>query len=276
MTDKHVLSALIVEKTSEAAEAFTSAYGAEFLFEPCDFTNTLHRAVQSLIETEFLVCFIGDHFTPDELASFFRDVHKIDRKNACVYVQVRNTIAPDFDRSSVVPIGFKTAISPAATHKDKEVLTEAVKEFLFETEVAKRVIDVDKATKLLLKEIDMVAKERKRGANKTFSGIAAEFITLQTEFAGEVLDKYFTQLTDKTEKAAPQKIFTIAVPASILSKNLPKLEHDKYTGVSHRVWDKLLNKHGVGATQKPKRNNPFAEEDAKKAAAQKDEPGNDG
>ncbi len=185
------LITLIVDANSANAEALANAYRPDVDFGECDFANSAHNAIQSHLQTFYKLCLVSEHFSHDELKSFFDDVNKIERKDVCVFVQVRETVELDFDRSSLVDQGFTSVISRAGTYKDKEALKAAVKIHLREFEVARRTVDVNSAIRLLLAELHRVSEDRRRGRASTFNTLTMDFISMQTQFDAEILHKYY-------------------------------------------------------------------------------------
>jgi len=248
------IATLIVDASSAEAEAqaLRKSLAPEFAFTSVDFTNSILKALQSLCETDYHVCFISEKFPKVELEGFFRDAASLNKRTACVFVQVRESVEGAFDRTSLRQLGFTTVISRAGTRSDKQVLKDALQEFLHAREVEKRVTTIDRSLKLVLEEIDRVSRERKRGQNKIYGGIVAEFIEGQTHFDEQVLQEYYEKLASQADQRPPAEASKINVPEAVLARKLPKLEQGKYTGVSHRVWNKLLRHHGVEEGKKGK------------------------
>ena len=239
------LVTLIVDATSANAEALANAYRPDIDFGECDFANSTHHAIQSHLQTYYKLCLVSAHFSQDDLKSFFDDVNKIERKDVCVFVQVREALEPDFDRASLIDQGFTTVISRAGTYKDKEALKAAIKVHLREFEVARRTIDVNSAIRLLLAEVHRVSEDRRRGRESTFNTLTMDFISMQTEFDAEILNKYYEALIKQCEEAKPVKVAKVKIPKKLLDKKLPNLTDESYIGVSSRVWDKIVKIHGV-------------------------------
>ncbi|MDC0358279.1 hypothetical protein OAO01_05625 [Oligoflexia bacterium] len=239
------LIVLFIGRDIEAASDLTKVYGSDFCFEECDFTNKLHKAIQSVRDIAYNLCFISDQYSMAETRSFFADYEKLDKDQVCVFVQVRDQLEKDFDRTSLSAAGFTTIISRIGTHADKETLRETLKTLLFQDAIREKKITVEVALDIVLRDLDKVARERKRGRDCKLDKLAVDFIALQTEFNEEVLQKYFNQLAEKTGEAEPQNQHEVKIPTQVLQRQLPNLKSNTYTGASSRVWAKLLKRYGL-------------------------------
>ena len=239
------LRALVVDKKPALSKELKRALLPEIEFLFIDFANSVRRAILSQSDESYNVCFISDVFTDEEVEMFFADIVKLGRQNACLFVKVVGELDPDFDRASLREKGFTTVITNKGTHNDKESLNEVFQEFLAESEVERKVRNVDDVMSLLVREIDKVAKDRKRGIDRKFNTISIDYIAEETTFHEDVLMEYFTALGNKTQQT-PEKLYNrLAVPENVVSRDLPNLKDGTYTGVSQRVWDKLTAKYGV-------------------------------
>ena len=241
------LVTLIIDQRADLAEALTTALRPEVELDEIDYTSSVHRAIQSHIQVDYNVCFISDKFPIEDLQTFFDDFKKLEKKaeHACVFIQVKEKIADDFDPEPLKALGFTAFITRKGTFQDKESVREALHDFFHEKEVETRTFNTSKALNVWLGEIDRVARDKRRGKESKMNTIAAEGISRETEYDEEVLKRYYDELEKRTEDAAPEESTHIEVPENVMKRDLPKLEQNKYVGASSRVWNKLLKMHGV-------------------------------
>lgn len=244
------LKALVIDITSATADELEDAYSSEFTFESIESVNTVLKAIQFLMTAEFNICFIGETFAQADVQSFFNDYKKLNKEYGCVFVQARSKVDLDFDRSSLQSLGFHTVISKVGDHRDKSALWDAVKIIIERKEHEDTVNSLDTIIDNLTEEIDKVALERKRGAKTRLSTIYANYLRESAGRFKGLADEFYHRLFDTTEECTPFAHTEVNIPDDVLKKNLPHLHKDTYKGQSHRVWGKLLNKHGV--TDKPK------------------------
>lgn len=239
------MAALIVGKDAEAATALLKALSTEIKFPVSAVVPSVLNAVEMMAEDPFSVCFIEDSFPMGELETFFKDIKGLGQLDTCVFVQIRTVLAPDAHRGSLKHMGFSTIISAKGSDADREALIKALKTCFHEREIKVRKVDISAVMEKLLRKIDYAADDVRRGREvKNLDIIPAELVELHTEFDREVLEGYFSALSETAEKSKPIEIERLEVPDHILGKNLPGLSKDTYKGASHRVWDKLANKHG--------------------------------
>lgn len=237
-------------------EEIQTAYSSEFEFDELDFVNTVHKAIQAHMGSDFNVCFVGERFNTTELQSFFTDFKKLKKENTCIFVQVRDKVDLDFDRDSLHAIGFETVISKIADHRDKTALWAALKKIIDRKEHLDTLGKLDSIIDNLTEEIDKVALERKRGAKVRLSTIYASYLRDSAGKFKGLADEFYQRLVGTTEDSTPFETTTVTIPDKVLAKNLPHLKKDTYKGQSHRVWEKLLSKHGSGDKSKPEVQEP--------------------
>lgn len=251
------LNVLVVspnDKHGKLANSLRETYGKDFPFSTVDFTPSLHLAVKSIEETEFHLCLISSNFGTAELTGFFADIKRIDEKDGCAYLQVHPEIFDITDLEAPKEVGFQSIISEVGTHSDKENLNAALEQWYAGEDTHEVKMDVASAINVLLRKIDDAASNLKRGIQTKIDAVPTEFITLKTVEDEGILSSYFKILRRKTQAAEPENADCLDIPEGIMQKSLPKLEKNKYTGVSTRVWRRLLKKHGVEeseATQDP-------------------------
>jgi len=246
------LVALIVDKRPDLAQELVKSLNQAFSFAESDFTNSVHRAVQSHLDGEYSICFISDEFPSEELSSFFSDMLKMERANKCVFLQVSEKEPTEELSKLAIEIGFHGFISRRGTSQDKETISQALKNTNHHQEVKKRTLDVRGAISLILRELDRVARERKRGIDRHMAAIPMSLVEIHSEFDPILIKRYFDELDRQASLYKPFKTHKVDIPDRILKKQLPGLAKDKYSGASHRVWEMLLDKHGVGAGLSPK------------------------
>jgi hypothetical protein len=239
-------TALVIDRKAEKAEELRKVLEPEFQFTSVEHTNSLLKAVQSHEEAEYKICLISETFPIDDLRIFFSDIKHLHRDLSCVFVVVKENLSEGPDEKSLQDIGVNLVISNKGTPKDKQALDNVVCDFFEKEELKKKVFNVNDTMDLLLNEIDKVAESKKRSRKKEidFDKLAADFINHQTEFDPKVLEKYYETLTVKSGEAEASIANSLEIPEEVLAKQLPGLENDTYTGISHRVWKKLQKKHG--------------------------------
>jgi hypothetical protein len=244
------LKVLIVDKREEDALVFAERMRPEFDFALTDTAKSLHQAIQILIEEEYDLCFVADLFNEDETQSFLKDLNNIGKDQQMVLIQLRLDVAANVKRDSYKLHGFPCLISRKADQNDKTALEECIRELVKRKEIVKRVLNIEDAMRLALKEIDRVAETQKRGATSNYDlkKFPMQFMEMQTEFDQEVLMQYFKTLDSQTENSKANNVQHLFVPEEILKKRyFPGLNQASYTGASHRVWEKLKKKFGVDA-----------------------------
>lgn len=236
---------LIIYKSVEMAEEFNAALLPEIHLVDFEVRRTLLKAIQSFRETDFDICFISDSFTVDELKPFFNDLKAVRRDSPCLFIQVRDSLEEGVQRNSLESIGFKTIINHKVTDGDKASMGDLLVEVMRRQEVKRRRIDVESAMKLIMLEIDRVAKDRKRGVERQFSrDMLSGFVTDQLDFHSEVAEAYSRALDTLADKGQPMRDVIIDIPSEILEKNLPGIVDGSYVGASLRVWEMLRDKYG--------------------------------
>ena len=245
MTENIVdINALIVSSAAEQAVDFADVLEKVFQSFSAEVATTLHEALDFQSLGKFNACFIADTFSEKEIQSFMQDMRKIGRDKSCVFIQMRNTVPDSFDRKSLHHLGYATVVTPAANTKDKQEMQIALKDALHAGDLRRRAKDIGTATKLVLREIDLTAADRKRGVDRHLPTKSNSFFKSQANFDGVLMDKYYEALEEGTAQATPAKNCSLEVPETVLQKQLPRLEKDRYKGTSRRVWRMLMGKHG--------------------------------
>ncbi|NLF24268.1 MAG: hypothetical protein GX589_01235 [Deltaproteobacteria bacterium] len=238
------LRALMVDQNSGADRNLAEALLPEISLTETNLTNTTHNALQAILEGEFHLCFVSDKVPPKEAEMFIRDVSSLKRKQECIFIQVRDQLPADFDRTSLKDMGFQCIISKTCSHDDKTILKNALQEYFHSCEIKRRVQNVDHAMKMALGEIDRAAENVRRGRKPDGHKLSLNFVTNQTEFDHCVLDEYYTTLEKKVEDSKPADAAELEIPSEVLRRALPCLSSKFYSGASHRVWKKLTKRYG--------------------------------
>lgn len=242
---QHV-NALLVGLPSDLSAFLIDLIEPQLYLEDHRSTKTLLQGLRACEKEVYDICLVADSFEPNNLQGFFRDVKKIPTAEHTVFIQIKEKLPPDFDYGWAKELGFNTVVSLRKTAKDREEIQEVLQGLQSKGEIARRIRDVESAMDLVLKQIDQVAEDRRRGRASEFNTISTDWCVDRTEYDEAVLNNYFETLEEQTEEAAPAEATEIEVPEKVLTKKLPYLEKNRYTGVSSRVWRKLLKKHGKG------------------------------
>ena len=243
------IRALVLDQNPAAAEALTASLRPDIVFQEVDYTSATHKAVQSFAAAPYHICFIAETFPIDELQVFFRDINKI--QNSCVFVQVRKHVEQDCDRTQLKDVGFSFIVSRQGTYADRSGVKEVICDLLFAQKIDEKVLEVNDSMHLVLAEIDRAAEDLKRGRHTKINKLPIDFVEYLTNFDEKVLSEYYEALGEQAEEAQPNEVEKLDVPQRILSRQLPQLNHDTYTGASHRVWRKLKKKYGRTAEGSP-------------------------
>ena len=221
---------------------------AGFRIDKVDAAATLPDALQLHINEHYDLCFLNDELPQQHLETFIKDYGKLERGESCVFAQLRDSVGSDFNRTSLRPIGFTTVVSRQIDQADKVALEYALQLRGRYVEVQRRVANVEKAVEVLIKEIDRLSKQKQRGKQGILKAIASRFIAEQTSYDQEILQRYYTELIEKTANISAPKATKISVPEEVLKHQLPGLKKDGYDGASDRVWDKLVKAFGLKRT----------------------------
>lgn len=243
------LVALVVHPEKSAITALTQRLYPEIQFMLVDYAHTLPDGFQSLLEKNYHICFIHSSYTAG-LGAFFSDMHRAGKDATCLFVQMWDMLPDDFNEAPALEAGFSTVISQDVTKDDREALKELLRIEMHRQEVTQRVQDVRQAIEFLVKELDRTARERHRGRQKKLDQLIRSFISSQTDFDAEILDDYFRALTEHTEATVPFRSRKLKVPRWVLKRSPPNLSKDTYTGISCRVWLKMLEKFGAPVSEK--------------------------
>ena len=246
-----VLKALLIDGSMTIAlEELEASLRPEIEFEYLDSVNTVHKAIQYHMDMDFQLCFIGDKFPPGEVTSFFSDFKKLQKGEGCVFVQLRDQVSASFDQRSLVSLGFNAVVSKKGTAEDKKVLDEVLQPFILQVEYQEIKSGLTNIVENLMREIDKVALERKRGKDIPLNSIYADHLRSSSEKFSQLQEDYLEKLVDRVEKAVPFSSPKLEIPETITKKNLPHLSRTTYAGQSHRVFDKLLKMHGKKGSDK--------------------------
>lgn len=234
---------LFVDSREDFAESFRELLWPEIrLKNKCNCSN-LTSAFQKHLEEDFAICFIGNTIK-EGLDSFFKDIETLGRTSSCVFVRVVNQLPPEVNRFAPAEPGFNLIISLEITAEDKSALIESLKREYHRQEVVTRSQDLETAVGLMLKEIDSVSKDAKRGKQRALNKLMTGLVELHADFDQNLLEQYFLTLADKAEESEPIRKLVREVPQAVLRRKLPKLNESGYGGVSSRVGEMILEKFG--------------------------------
>jgi len=208
----------------------------------------LTELLQLHINEHYDLCFLTDDLPQEHLATFINDYRKLERGESCVFAQLRDKVEADFKRTSLNEIGFTTVVSRLISQGDVIALQHALHMRGRYAKIQEKIANVEGAIQLLIKEVDKLSAQKRRGRKPLFKTVSGNFISGETKFDETVLTKYYDQLIAQTEKLAPPEATKIVVPEELLKKNLPGMTEDGYVGSSERVWKKLLRSFGLKKT----------------------------
>lgn len=240
-----VIKTLVVDSVNGSAEELSKILRPEIEFAESEQVSSLYKALQALDDCYFGLCLISEMYGQNDLDVFFNDIKRLQKNKGCLFVQVRELIPENFDRSSLSDTGFPTIISRKGTFGDKEALLAAYNSLVHAKEVRKKITDVKTSMDLLLHELDRVADDRKRGRQTKFNSVPGNLVSGHTMFDPEVLDNFFEKLEATAAAMPAEEIEKLDIPEKLLKEGLPGLSKEVYQGVSRRVWQRLKKKYGV-------------------------------
>lgn len=245
------LKGLIMDKNSGSLDELEACLKPDVEFEYLDLVTSIHKALEYHMEMDFQLCLIADTFPVNEVNSFLRDYDKLQKNPRCIFVQYKNTVDLDFNRDSLVSYGITTVISKTGDHKDKTALWNALKPLISKFEKKEIADSLDTMIDHLLTEVDRVAQDRKRGVTTKLHSVWGQHIADSSKKYEGLDQDFYNKLIKSTNESEPFSVTEIEVPEAVLGKNLPHLSKSNYKGRSNRVWNMLLNKHGIGAEKEP-------------------------
>lgn len=240
MNSQVINNALFVDSSKEGIFTLQQGLLPELQFSTSHGTCSLEEAFSRHVSFPYQVCFVSSTLGEDIL-TFIKDIQILGRDSSCVFIQVTDQ---ELGVSPQVPYGFKTIISRKTTLEDKEAIYKALNFIPREIEVKRKSLDLQQAAILLLREIDREAQQRKRGRAAPLNKLAQGLISSYTQSDPELLQNYYNALIELTQQAVPAEPSALVLPEGILDRDLPGLGSDGYSGVSHRVWEMLLDKFG--------------------------------
>lgn len=267
------LKGLLIDSSSALLEELEKAFGPDIEFDYLDCVNSVHKAITYHMDMDFNICFFGESFPVAEVKIFHEDYKKLNKKTPCVFVQLRDAIPIDFDRTSLKEEGFDTVVTLKGDFRDKNALWDVLKLLIDKSDRDETLKDLDSIVENLMSEVDRVAKERKRGSKAKLGKVWSGYIQDKSKKFKDITEKFYDKLADASAESDPFAATKVAIPDEVLAKNLPHLYRERYKGQSHRVWEKLLNKHGV--SDKNSKEEPVkpdsAESDANSGTTEPDE-----
>ena len=188
------LRSIFVDRNSDRVNQLVTNYRSDIRFQVTDFVNSAHKAVQSIVEEPYHVWFIDESVPAEEANVLFSDVGKIEGREKCVFIQVREEIPEEFNFEQLQQLGYDQAITRKGTHQERTGLAQLLAERFRETEVEVRKFNVGSTLKMVMDAIDTAASNRRRGYKSSVHTLPVEFVELQTSFADEILEDYFEML----------------------------------------------------------------------------------
>lgn len=239
---------LIIEPDKEHSHQFISRLQEAVPILGHDYASSIQSALEAHIAQSYDLCLVSQAYPNKEISIFLRDIQKLysqDRQRLCPFIQYCAVLPKGFDPKESLQIGFSSVISEKLEQCDIDNIKTAIEDVAFVNQLNEHMNDVDWTMKMILKEVDRVSRERKRGREVEFNKIPLHFAADLVEFDPRVLSKYFETLSEQTEKRNKPGPSLVKIPAKVLERNLPKLLEDRYSGASSRVWNKLLKKYGL-------------------------------
>jgi len=240
------LSCLIVTGDQFPEERLAKCLAPTFRLTEFDFATSLSEAFQILLSSSFNLCLIGNKHQAG-LESFFRDMKKIGRDKTCAFVKVQPTIPSQTKAIENAAMGseFCAKISTELTDTDVKALNSALSKEIVRIIQEQRASDIPKYVNMVLKEIDNTARNHQRGLSGSYDKVIASLVK---DMMGPDSTHKYAFIAKLSEDAAQAEGFdyaTVEIPETVLGKNLPELDKNKYAGRSARVWNKLLKRYGT-------------------------------
>lgn len=242
---KKVLRALVMDDGTQLAHQLRELIYPAFEVGAFQIIYTAHEGLEALINEEYNICLLPEGFSTEAASSLMSDYSKLEKELECDFIQVRESLPDNFNRSSLKAQGFASVISRQITNEDVRAIEDTLKHQVRAETIVNKSNNVKENLGLMLADLDRAAADRKRGCEKPLRSVSRDFISSETAFDEKVLKKYFNALSDESSKREPPGPTSISVPAQVLKKRAPHLSSDRYTGVSRRVWEKLLRVYGT-------------------------------
>ena len=229
---------LALEPRSEDADLLLTQLEERFeLEEKTESAKSVHEALMILMKEEFDLICIGENVPKQMIEGFFVDLKKLEQNKGTIILLVKDTIWPTDNRKTMAPTGFVGAVQRAMGEEDHLLIEELLVPRIREKEIAARVHEVEQAIQSLFDELDLVARERKRGWKRTFNTLSSEHVERLSKFDPTILEAYFEKLALAAADKKPESSEPLAPtePGMYAGElNVP------YKGASARVWDKIL------------------------------------
>ncbi len=234
------INVLVIEPRSEDGDLLLSSLEENFLLSSeSSAVRSFHEALMSLSNSELDFVFISENLPKPALESFLSDIAKIKAKKKFGLIYVKDTVWPQDDRFAQKGQGFECIVQRKLVDADQQVLTPIVHGVMHQKEVNVRIAEMEKSLGMLFKELDLVAGERKRGWQRKFNTISADYIDQLSKFDPEIMERYFEILAERLTNSD-------GVAAEVRASSPECSEENttpEYRGASSRVWKKLLKSH---------------------------------
>lgn len=240
--------ALYIDPNEARARDFVEGIKRLGYYFDYDIAPTPTHGLVKLQEGKYQVMFYAGDISRDELGLFVRDAARIDGVKDCIAFLLCDAPGPTEDTIASV-LGCAGVVGRQWIGSDQDKLREALapleKRLSEWEEVKEKFIDVHDAVQLLIREVDCVARDRKRGAGTNFNTIAPDFLEMMSEMSNDLKDRYYSELMTATKEIEPEGFNKLEVSEDILKRELPRLTKDSYSGVSRRVWTMLSKRFGA-------------------------------
>lgn len=241
MAEENV-SVLIVGKDRQGCFELVDRLKPEIVCAGVDVVSSTADAFQLHIQNPYRLCFVYEGFEKD-LPTFFGDIRALGRLETCGFILVTKVVSYGDLEEQYRSLGFAVSISSRPSTDEKKLIGN-----LFEAErrvkdVKQKCVDVSEAVKIVLREIDNTAKQRKRGRFKTIDKVLKNYLEQNASFDASILEKYMDALCNESESSIPFKPVYMAI-SEVWKKKLPEMTDDGYVGVSNRTWERLRKRWG--------------------------------
>lgn len=252
---------LILDRDEDSALTLANALGRFIKVNDVDYAGKVSHALEYLLEVEYIICMINAKvFKKADLRCLIEDSKKIcdAREYPCQFFLVYDPREGEIEFAPYRSMGFFSTLKrPYGKQKefvysDIAHLKRALATIFHSAEVSNRSDTIERTMTSVLKEIDRVAKAKKRGRERKFNRTVIDYVTDLTSFDHEVLDTYFHALMRETGVAKPQEVIKLDLPRNLQGDLLPGVNEDgDYTGTSGRVYERLLVNYGVREDDTP-------------------------
>lgn len=236
---------IIIDKRPEGAAQLKERLESVVVFSDHLFVRSPREGLEILAEQYFEVCFISADFDPEDVNTLVRDLARLKQETPIALIQVRDDLRASELREDLAGSRFATVLSRHLTEQDAAALLNVLRSLVWRKTVKQRCQESHTMIDLVLREIDRVSKDIKRGKKRkltrgTFSSVIRDCL----DFSPIVLESYFLELEKRVEQSPPAKDVSLKIPERLFELGLPGLSNGTYEGHSLRVWEMLVEKFG--------------------------------